>query len=114
MCNKTKSVFGDFNDHEAKGGLKKMGESLKKGMVLVMSIWDDANAHMLWLDSTFPTDKTSWGGPRGTCPTTGGVPSEVRAQSPGSHVKYSDIRTGDIDSTYQDLVIPDLEPKFIQ
>lgn len=33
-----------------------MGKSMDNGMVLVMSIWDDHEANMLWLDSTYPTD----------------------------------------------------------
>merc|ERR1712199_14262 len=106
MCDNVKAKFGDTNDHKAKGGLKKMGEALKKGMVLVMSLWDDHDANMLWLDSTYPTDKTSWGGPRGTCPTDGGKPADVERMYPNSHVKYSDIRFGDFDSTYQDMVSP--------
>lgn len=89
-----------------------MGKSMKNGMVLVMSIWDDHDAHMLWLDSTYPTDKTTWGGPRGTCPTDGGVPAQVEAQYPNSNVKYGDIRIGEIDSTYKDLLKPS-EPEFI-
>merc|ERR1712046_60139 len=51
------------------GGLSQMSKSMEKGMVLVMSIWDDHEANMLWLDSTYPKDKTSPGGPRGTCST---------------------------------------------
>jgi cellulose 1,4-beta-cellobiosidase len=38
--------------------MKNMGESLARGMVLVMSLWDDHYAHMLWLDSDYPTDKS--------------------------------------------------------
>ena len=33
------------------GGLKAMGESLARGHVLVMSLWDDHLANMLWLDA---------------------------------------------------------------
>ena len=104
MCEATKGAFGDKKDFQAKGGLKKMGDALKNGMVLVMSIWDDAAAHMLWLDSTFPTDKTTWGGPRGTCSTDSGEPDKVRKESPNAFVTYGDIRVGDIDSTYGDML----------
>ena len=69
--------MGDPNDFKNKGGLKKMGDAMANGMVLVMSIWDDHAANMLWLDSTYPTTKTSIGGPRGTCATTSGKPSDV-------------------------------------
>ena len=112
MCDNVKGAFQDVKDFQKKGGLKKMGDSMKKGMVLVMSIWDDHEANMLWLDSTYPTDKTTWGGPRGTCSTDSGVPADVENQYPNSHVKYSDIRVGDIDSTYGDLVTP--KPDILQ
>jgi len=36
--------------------MQTMGEALGRGMVLVMSIWDDHAAHMLWLDSDYPVD----------------------------------------------------------
>lgn len=81
-----------------------MGQSMKNGMVLVMSLWDDHDADLLWLDSTYPKTKTSWGGPRGTCSTSSGVPKDVEAQYPNSSVKYGDIRIGEMDSTYKDLV----------
>ena len=111
MCDATKSAFQDNKDFQKKGGLKKMGQSMKNGMVLVMSIWDDHDQNMLWLDSTFPKDKTSWGGPRGTCSTESGKPDEVEKMYPNSHVMFSDIRIGDIDSTYGDLVS---KPDFLQ
>ena len=36
------SAFGDPDDFTRLGGLKAMGEALNRGMVLVMSLWDDA------------------------------------------------------------------------
>ena len=47
FCRDTKNLFEDYNDHEELGGLKKMGEAMKRGMVLVMSLWDDHDAHMV-------------------------------------------------------------------
>ena len=41
MCVATKALFGDIDDHTKKGGMKQMGEAMRKGMVLTMSIWDD-------------------------------------------------------------------------
>jgi len=109
MCGDIKTAFGDTNSFASRGGMKGMGESMKNGMVLVMSIWDDHEANMLWLDSTYPTDKTTWGGPRGTCPTTSGVPKDVESQHPNSSVKYGDIRIGEIGTTYTDLVTMNLD-----
>merc|ERR1739842_204799 len=57
FCLQTKVAFGDPDDFGEKGGLKGMGESLKRGHVLVMSMWDDHDANMLWLDSDYPLDK---------------------------------------------------------
>jgi len=80
-----------------------MGDALKQPMVLAMSIWDDHAVNMLWLDSTYPVDKTGPGGPRGPCPTTGGSPAEVEAQFPNSNVVFSNIRFGPINSTVPGL-----------
>ncbi|KAG8900472.1 Exoglucanase 1 [Tulasnella sp. 403] len=56
FCQVQKTVFGDTNSFADKGGLSKMGDALANGMVLVMSVWDDHAANMLWLDSNYPTD----------------------------------------------------------
>jgi len=47
-----KSLYEEDNDFGSTfGGLKQMGEALKGGMVLVLSIWDDSSSNMNWLDS---------------------------------------------------------------
>jgi len=76
-----------------------MGKALSRGMVLVMSIWDDTAVNMLWLDSTYPVGSTAPGAERGPCATTSGVPSETRAKYPDSLVKYMNIKVGTIGST---------------
>jgi len=102
FCAEVKSIFGDKNDHANKGGLKKLGDALGRGMVLVMSLWDDHEAHMLWLDSNYPTtaDASKPGVARGTCPTTSGVPADVESQHPDASVKFSNIKWGTLNSTY--------------
>jgi cellulose 1,4-beta-cellobiosidase len=102
-CVEQKSVFGDTNDFKAKGGNAKMGAGFKNGMVLAMSIWDDHAANMLWLDSSFPLDKDASlpGVKRGSCPTTSGKPSDVESQYPNASVTFSNIKFGDIGSTYK-------------
>lgn len=77
-----------------------MSKALGAGMTLVMSVWDDHYANMLWLDSTYPTTKTDAGGPRGTCATTSGVPTDVESQNPGASVTYSNIKFGPLGSTF--------------
>eukprot|EP01133_Synstelium_polycarpum_P011953 gene11953-13929_t len=102
FCTDQKNVFGDQPSFSAHGGLAKMGEALSKGMVLVMSLWDDYDASMLWLDSSYPTTKSTLNKPgvaRGSCPTSSGVPKDVEAQHPDAYVVYSNIRTGPIGST---------------
>lgn len=102
MCDAAKTVFGDINDFKKKGGLKGMGEAMgRQGMVLVMSLWDDHADNMLWLDSNDPPTKTTPGGPRGTCATTSGVPSDVENQHPDARVAWSNIKIGEFGSTYK-------------
>jgi cellulose 1,4-beta-cellobiosidase len=69
-------------------------------MTLVMSVWDDHYANMLWLDSTYPTTATTPGSERGTCPITSGVPADVEGGSAAS-VIYSNIKFGPIGSTFK-------------
>ena len=83
-----------------------MGDAVSKPMVLVMSIWDDHSSNMLWLDSTFPVDRTGPGAERGSCATTSGVPADVEAKHPGATVRYSNIRFGPIGSTTKGGVDP--------
>ena len=40
-CDAQKAAFGDNTDFETKGGLPTMGQAMGRGMVLVMSLWDD-------------------------------------------------------------------------
>ena len=46
------------------------------GMVLILSLWDDHAAHMLWLDSNYPADgdPSVPGIARGPCSTDSGDP----------------------------------------
>jgi cellulose 1,4-beta-cellobiosidase len=99
-CAEVKQAFGDKNDFATKGGLQKMAEALDRGLVLVLSLWDDHAAHMLWLDSDYPPSKTGPGISRGNCPTSSGDPKDVESRFPNSSVKFSKIRVGDIGSTY--------------
>merc|ERR1719174_1142867 len=79
--------------------MDSIDKALEAGVVLVMSLWDDHEANMLWLDSTYPVDSTSPGSARGTCPTTSGVPKDVESAQADSKVTFSDIKYGPIGST---------------
>jgi cellulose 1,4-beta-cellobiosidase len=101
FCNDQKKLFGDRNDFEAKGGLKGVGQAFQRGMVLVLSLWDDHDVHMLWLDSDYPTSGSAStpGIARGPCSTSSGVPTDVENNYPNAHVIYSNIKYGAIGST---------------
>jgi cellulose 1,4-beta-cellobiosidase len=100
FCDAQKAAFGDNYTFKTHGGFASMSSALKGGMTLVMSIWDDHYANMLWLDSTYPTTATHPGAARGTCAVTSGVPADVEAASPGASVTYSNIKVGPINSTF--------------
>ncbi|KAF8597974.1 cellobiohydrolase I-II [Ceratobasidium sp. AG-I] len=102
FCTSQKTAFDDTDLFTAKGGFGNMGKAFDNGMVLVMSIWDDHAANMLWLDSNYPVDADASkpGVARGTCATTSGVPSDVESSAASATVKFSNIKFGDIDSTY--------------
>ncbi|KAK1934974.1 Exoglucanase 1 [Phytophthora citrophthora] len=104
-CSAAKKLFGDKDDHKAKGGLAQMGLAMKRGMVLTMSLWTDNVAQCLWLDSSYPVtaDPKKPGVARGTCATTSGVPKEVIAEQAESTVTFSNIRFGDIGTTVKGL-----------
>lgn len=72
------------------GGLTTMGKALGEGMVLVFAMWNDNSQYMNWLDS----------GSSGPCSATAGNPSLIEAQDPGTAVTFSNIRWGDIGSTF--------------
>ncbi|KAH6624145.1 concanavalin A-like lectin/glucanase domain-containing protein [Chaetomium sp. MPI-SDFR-AT-0129] len=76
---------------EPYGKLQGMGEALGRGMVLALSIWNDAGGFMNWLDS----------GSNGPCTETEGDPVLIQANAPDSQVVLSNIRWGDIDSTLE-------------
>lgn len=102
FCDAAYNEFGDPNDYKIKGGMKQMAGSLGRGMTLVMSLWDDHDVNMLWLDSDYPLDKPAGtpGVSRGSCSTDSGKPDDVETKDASSTVTYSKIRTGEIGSTF--------------
>ncbi|KAK7036087.1 glycosyl hydrolase family 7-domain-containing protein [Favolaschia claudopus] len=99
-----KTAVGDTNSFAAHvhGGLETMGAALKKGMVLALSIWDDYEANMLWLDSDYPTNAsaTAPGVSRGPCSATSGDPKTVESTETSDYVIFSDIKLGALGSTF--------------
>nr|pir cellobiohydrolase (EC 3.2.1.91) - Corticium rolfsii (Strain AHU9627) [Agroathelia rolfsii]BAC81967.1 cellobiohydrolase [Agroathelia rolfsii] len=101
FCTAQKTEFGDQDYFGTIGGLSQMGKAMSD-MVLVMSIWDDYDAEMLWLDSNYPTSGSAStpGISRGPCSATSGLPATVESQQASASVTYSNIKWGDIGSTY--------------
>jgi cellulase len=86
----TENLCDEGSTYVAHGGMKGMGESLARGMVLVMSIWNQPDGWMRWLDA----------GGNGPCDPSEGDPKVLKQKYPGTSVTYSNIRWGEIDSTY--------------
>ncbi|KAH8099888.1 glycoside hydrolase [Cristinia sonorae] len=103
FCSQQKTAFEDTNLFANQGGLKQMGASFAKGVVLVLSIWDDYAANMLWLDSQYPTNKAAAnpGVTRGACATGSGAPADVEASASNAAVTFSNIKLGPIGSTFK-------------
>ncbi|KAK3690364.1 glycoside hydrolase [Podospora appendiculata] len=99
-CTAQFKAFGDRDRFSEVGGFSQLNTALGVPMVLVMSIWDDHYANMLWLDSTYPPEKDGQpGAARGDCPQSSGAPSDVEANIPNAKVIYSNIRFGPVGST---------------
>jgi cellulose 1,4-beta-cellobiosidase len=103
-CSQQKKAFGDRDSFTEKGGMKKMGEALDRGMVLVLSLWDDIAFQMNWLDSYDPKapDPSAPGVTRGSCNPTDGDAATLRAAHPDSFYTVNNVKWGAIGSTHPD------------
>ncbi|KAK3897972.1 glycosyl hydrolase family 7-domain-containing protein, partial [Staphylotrichum tortipilum] len=99
-CPAELSTFGETDYFNIHGGFANVQAGMEAGMVLVLSLWDDLYANMLWLDSTYPTDSTAPSAARGSCSTSSGSPSNVESANANSKVIYSNIKFGAINSTF--------------
>jgi cellulase len=77
------------------GATAGMGEAMTRGMVLALSVWWDEGTAMTWLDGI-----NDWG-TVGPCQEGEGFPSNIREVQPDTSVTFSNIRWGEIDSTYE-------------
>jgi len=93
------ATTNDGTNFKEKGGLQQMGKSLEAGVVLVMSLWDDHYANMLWLDGVYPEGSTDPGADRGSCAAGSGKPADVESQQANAKVTFSDIKFGPLGST---------------
>merc|ERR1712151_323881 len=110
FCQAWVDTTKDGTNFLEKGGFKAVDEAFEKGVVLVMSLWDDHFANMLWLDSIYPTDSTDPTNYRGSCPITSGVAADVEANQADSKVVFSNIRYGPMGSTTSGSPSPSPQP----
>merc|ERR1712032_1727897 len=100
ICKDWVATTKDGTNFIEKGGMGEIDNAVgENGVVLVMSLWDDHYANMLWLDSTYPVDSSDPGAVRGSCATTSGAPDDVEKEQGSSKVMFSDIRWGPLGST---------------
>ncbi|KAK3700403.1 hypothetical protein LTR37_016014 [Vermiconidia calcicola] len=78
------------SEFQKRGGLPTMGEPLGRGMVMAFSVWADEGGFMNWLDA----------GDAGPCGPKEGNPDRIKKENPGTSVVFSNIKWGDIGSTY--------------
>lgn len=103
FCTQQKKTFGAVNAFVSQGAMKAMGDALRRGMALVFCVWNDNNSHMKWLDGTWPVnaDPTKEPGTgRGPCKATEGTPEDVLANALSTQVTFSNVKRGEIGSTY--------------
>lgn len=74
----------------SRGAVEGIGAALSRGMVLVFSIWWDQGGFMNWLDS----------GNSGPCNATEGDPAVITQIQPDPQVTFSNVKWGEIGSTY--------------
>lgn len=101
FCTAEVALFKDETNFLDKGGLKSMDKALTKGLVLVLSLWDDHTVGMLWLDSNYPADQdpSKPGVARGTCDKHSGDPATLEKDHADASVTFSNIKYGEIGST---------------
>merc|ERR1712084_115485 len=98
FCTKKAKAMKDRDSFREKGGMSSVEASLKAGVTLVLSMWDDIDVHMNWLDSVMDGDDGSvLGKKRGTCDPKDGDPVTLREKYPKSHVSYTNFKVNDID-----------------
>lgn len=81
FCAAQKTFYGGQNTFKAHGGMTAMDKAMSDGMVLSFSLWIDQGTYLNG----------------GSCPTNTGDPKN---QQPDATVTFSNIRIGNINTTY--------------
>merc|ERR1719410_2846359 len=111
-CALDKRVFGETDTTGRFGGMKQMGDAIGRGMTLVLSLWDDGESNMHWLDSKDPV----WANPqkpgvlRGPCAIDVGNPNFVRSHYSSAFVDYYNFKYGELGSTTSVQSTPEQVP----
>ncbi|KAJ7032516.1 cellulase [Mycena alexandri] len=100
LCTDKIDTLFDAASFNTFGGLAQMGESLARGAVLVISLWDSLGSGMFWLDGLEGSNPSSPGALRGNCTTANSV------SDPSASVTFSNIKVGDLNSTFASAVPP--------
>ncbi|KAJ8611317.1 hypothetical protein CTAYLR_006602 [Chrysophaeum taylorii] len=101
---------GDVSSFQDRGGLKALGDAMERGLVLAMSLWDDYDVHMIWLDAQDPPGpkyRNVAGAHRGPCSVDSGKPWVVEETLKDAYVIYADIKFGPIGFTEAALASDD-------
>jgi len=100
-----KQKEGSFDQFGGHGGMKKVGEAMGRGMVLVLSLWDDPGDNMRWLDSVAPKhNQKAPGAVRGPCDRDQGEAMHERRMHQRAYVTYGNLSFGAIGSTVKTRV----------
>jgi cellulose 1,4-beta-cellobiosidase len=96
FCRQQKAAFSEQDIFTEKGGLASISKVMERGMVLVFSITEDQEGHMLWLDSNWPVgaNPATPGVARGSCGTESGDPQELLYLQ--GRASFGNITVGDI------------------
>lgn len=86
------------------GGLTAMGDAMARGMVLALSIWWDAGGGMTWLDGAADN--------AGPCQAGEGLPDAILGVEPQPEVTFSNMKWGEIDSTFPAATIKRMNRKW--
>ncbi|CAE6370500.1 unnamed protein product [Rhizoctonia solani] len=102
-CSTQKAVFNDPNTFDTKGGFGTLDDALDSGLVLAISIGGQNANQNRWLDGSYPPDRSTSqpGVSRGACPYPWeSIPHLPVEPHPTASVKFSNLRFGDIGTTY--------------